>query len=191
MWFSCDGYSRFVICPGPGTSSAVSNATKRCGIAMNRCWILAKQAIPCDPELGPDRSGSSIVATEQQCEPRHEHTIGSYPERARSRILYRMKAAEWCVLVLAGLAGGSAQLAPGARWITSAAIAYGSRGLAVCTAPPAPGATRTVPAGHAKPSSFAPRPRSHGRAYGAPIPRPIVSKHVKHKRRTAGLPPSR
>jgi len=48
-----------------------------------------------------------------------------------------------------------------------------------------------VPAGHAKPSSFAPRPRSHSRAYGAPIPRPIVSKHAKHKHRTASPPPSR
>jgi len=102
-----------------------------------------------------------------------------------------MKAAEWCVLVLAGLAAGSAQFAPGGRWITSATIASGSRGLAVCSAPPAPGATPTVPAGHSKPSSFAPRARSHSRAYGAPIPRPIVSKHAKHKRRTAGPPPSR
>ena len=123
-------------------------------------------------------------------ERRHEYTIRSYRGRPRSRILYCMKAAGWCVLMLAGLGAGSAQFAPVGRWITSAAIAHGSRSLAVCTAPPAPAATSTVPAGHAKSSSFAPHPRSHSRAYGAPISRPIASKHAKHKR-TANPPASR
>jgi len=114
-------------------------------------------------------------------ERRHEYTIGSYRGRPRSRILYRMKAAGLCVLMLAGLGAGSAQFAAGGRWITSAAIVSGSRTPAVCSAPPA---------GHAKPSSFAPHPRSHTRAYGAPISRPIASKHAKHKR-TANPPASR
>src|SRR5205823_3058580 len=52
-------------------------------------------------------------------------------------------------------------------------------------APPAPdGKKKAVPEGHAKPSSYAPQPRSPNRAYGAPIQRPILSKHKRPKHRT-------
>ena len=92
-----------------------------------------------------------------------------------------MKAAVLCALTLAGLAAGSAHPPADSR-----------AGAALCTAPPAPGgATRTIESGRAKPSSFAPHPRSHRHAYGAPVPRPIVPKHAKHKRRAASPPPSR
>jgi len=88
-----------------------------------------------------------------------------------------MKAAVLCLLTLAGLAPFTVAARPDS---------------AVCTAPPVPGGTtKSVPAGHAKPSALAPHPHSHNRVYGAPIPRPIVSKHAKHKRRTASPPPSR
>ena len=81
-----------------------------------------------------------------------------------------MKAAGLCALIAAGLA------------VSSAAFA-------LCTAPPAPGgATRTVPDGHAKPSALAPHPRSHNRAYGAPIPRPIMRKHARRPRRAGNTP---
>jgi hypothetical protein len=84
-----------------------------------------------------------------------------------------MKAARLCALIAAGLA------------VSSAAWA----GFAPCTAPPAPGGTtRTVPDGHAKPSALAPHPRSHKRAYGAPIPRPIVRKHARRPRRAGNTP---
>jgi hypothetical protein len=86
-----------------------------------------------------------------------------------------MKAAVLCLLTLAGLAPLAAAARPDS---------------AVCTAPPTPGGTtRTVPAGHAKPSALAPHPHSHNRVYGAPIARPIVSKHVRRPRRVAGPPP--
>ena len=88
-----------------------------------------------------------------------------------------MKAAVLCLLTLAGLAPFTVAARPDS---------------AVCSAPPVPGGTtRGVPAGHAKPSALAPHPHSHNRVYGTPIPRPIVSKHAKHKRRTASPPPSR
>src|SRR6266480_1885334 len=137
----------------------------------------------------PTDLGLRLLPHSNIAERRHEYTIRSYRGRTRSRILYRMKAAGLCVLMLAGLGAGSAQFAPGGRWITSAAIVSGSRSLTVCTAPPAPGAARTIESGHAKPSSFAPHSRSHRRAYGAPVPRPIVAKHAKHKRRAASPPP--
>jgi hypothetical protein len=61
---------------------------------------------------------------------------------------------------------------------------------APCTAPPAPDAKRkTVPEGHAKPSSYAPKPRSPNRAYGAPIQKPILSRHKRPKHSTAKSPP--
>jgi hypothetical protein len=86
-----------------------------------------------------------------------------------------MKAALLCLLTLAGLAPFIVAARPDS---------------AVCTAPPVPGGTtRTVPAGHAKPSALAPHPHSHNRVYGAPIPRPIVSKHVRRPRRIASPPP--
>jgi len=85
-----------------------------------------------------------------------------------------MKAAVLCVLTLAGLAPFSVAARPDS---------------AVCTAPPTPGGTtRTVPDGHAKPSALAPHPRSHNRAYGAPIPRPIVRKHARRPRRAGNSP---
>jgi hypothetical protein len=34
---------------------------------------------------------------------------------------------------------------------------------------------------YVRPSSFAPRERAYNNAYGAPISKPIVSKHVHHK----------
>ena len=59
-----------------------------------------------------------------------------------------------------------------------------------CTAPPAPGATtRTVPDGHAKASSFAPH-HSRQRSYGAPIPKPIVARHGKGKKKPAARTPA-
>jgi hypothetical protein len=83
-----------------------------------------------------------------------------------------MKAAGLCALIAAGLAVSSAEFALG-------------------TAPPAPGGTtRTVPNGHAKPSALAPHPRSHNRAYGAPIPRPIVRKQARRPRRAGNMPPT-
>jgi len=96
-----------------------------------------------------------------------------------------MKAAGLCVWIVAGLAASSAAFATGVQ-IRSALRAN----FALCTAPPAPGGTpRTVPDGHAKPSALAPHPRSRNRAYGAPIPRPIVSKHVRRPRRAGNSPP--
>ena len=86
-----------------------------------------------------------------------------------------MKAAVLCMLTLAGLAPSAVAVRPDP---------------AICTAPPAPGGTtRTVPNGHAKPSALAPHPRSRNRAYGAPIPRPIVSRHARHPRRAGNSPP--
>jgi len=73
------------------------------------------------------------------------------------------------------------------RGFTAAAASlsgvYASR--AACTAPPASdGKKKTVPKGHAKPSSYAPQPRPPNRAYGVPIQRPILSKHKRPKHRT-------
>jgi hypothetical protein len=34
---------------------------------------------------------------------------------------------------------------------------------------------------YVKPSSLAPRERAYNNVYGAPIPKPIVSRHVPHK----------
>jgi len=45
------------------------------------------------------------------------------------------------------------------------------------------------PAGHhAKASSLAPHAHSRRHVYGAPIQRPVVSGHARHKRRAAKLP---
>jgi hypothetical protein len=53
-----------------------------------------------------------------------------------------------------------------------------------CSAPPAPGGTtRSVPAGHSKASSFAPH-HTKRRSYGAPIPKPIVTRAGRGKRKT-------
>jgi hypothetical protein len=86
-----------------------------------------------------------------------------------------MKAAVLCLLTLAGLAPFTVAARPDS---------------AVCTAPPVPGGTtKTVPAGHSKPSALAPHPHSPNRVYGAPIPRPIVSKHARRPRRAGNSPP--
>jgi hypothetical protein len=86
-----------------------------------------------------------------------------------------MKSAVLCLLTLAGLVPFTVAARPDS---------------AVCTAPPVPGGTtKTVPAGHAKPSALAPHPHSRNRVYGAPIPRPIASKHVRRPRRVASPPP--
>jgi hypothetical protein len=59
-----------------------------------------------------------------------------------------------------------------------------------CTAAPAPGGmTRTGPEGHAKASSFAPH-HSRQRSYGAPIGKPVVSRHVKAKKKPAARAPT-
>jgi hypothetical protein len=83
--------------------------------------------------------------------------------------------------VIAGLsllaALGTAGAAPAARETAAPAA---------CTAPPTPGST---PDTHAKVSSLAPSGHGHKRAYGAPIPKPIVSKHAK-PRHKAVSPPS-
>jgi hypothetical protein len=93
-----------------------------------------------------------------------------------------MKTAMVCALMVAGLV-----VCPNESAGTQ--IPPASAGFAACTAPPAPGGTKkTVAAGHAKPSSFAPQPRAPHRAYGAPIQPPIVSKHPRHKRRTNHSP---
>jgi hypothetical protein len=94
-----------------------------------------------------------------------------------------MKAAR-SVCALAGLAVWTAGLLVSSAGFAAAAPslpgAYASR--AACTAPPAPdGKKKTVPEGHAKPSSYAPQPRPPNRAYGAPIQRPILSKRKRHK----------
>jgi hypothetical protein len=96
-----------------------------------------------------------------------------------------VKAAGLCVLIVAGLT------APPAEFVTSVQVPSASRtSFAPCTAPPAPGVTtRTVPDGHAKPSALAPHPRSRNRAYGAPIPRPIVRKHARRARHAGSSPP--
>jgi len=82
---------------------------------------------------------------------------------------------------------GFAAAAPGLSGAYASRAAYVNR--AVCTAPPAQDAKKkTVPDGHAKPSSYAPQPRSPDRAYGAPIQRPILSKHKRPKHRTGKTP---
>jgi hypothetical protein len=96
-----------------------------------------------------------------------------------------MKAAA-SVCALAGLAVWTAgPLVSSAGFATAAPSlsgVYASR--AACTAPPASdGKKKTVPKDHAKPSSYAPQPRPPNRAYGAPIQRPILSKHKRPKHR--------
>ena len=84
------------------------------------------------------------------------------------------------VCAMAGLAAGIALLAAGLLNASSAP----------CNAPSAPDAKkRTVAEGHATASSYAPQPRPHNHAYGAPIQRPILSKHKRTKRRTNEPPP--
>ena len=94
-----------------------------------------------------------------------------------------MKTGMVCALMAAGLVVSSNEFA-------GTQIPPASAGFAACTAPPAPGGTKkTVADGHAKPSSFAPQPRAPHRAYGAPIQRPILSRHKRHKRPKENLPP--
>jgi hypothetical protein len=67
------------------------------------------------------------------------------------------------------------------------ALALWTAGLV--TSSGASAAEKTVPDGHAKPSSYAPQPRSPNRAYGAPIQRPVLTKHKRTRHRT-DKPPS-
>ena len=91
-----------------------------------------------------------------------------------------MRASALCGVLLAAWAGAS--------------IVGGGAGRPEshpCTAPPVPGGvSRSVTEGHARPSSFAPHARSRSHAYGAPIPRPIVSKHAPGKHRAVSSPAS-
>jgi hypothetical protein len=58
-----------------------------------------------------------------------------------------------------------------------------------CTAPPAPGGiARSVPEGHSRPSSLAPHARSRTHSYGAPIQRPVVTRHAPGKRKAVSAP---
>jgi hypothetical protein len=92
-----------------------------------------------------------------------------------------VRAPGLCVLMFTGLAASSAAGAAG--FASSVPVGSDARvSSAACTAPPAPGGKkRTVPEGHATPSSYAPQPRAPHRAYGAPIQRPILSKRKRHK----------
>ena len=86
--------------------------------------------------------------------------------------------AVWTVGLLIPITGFAAA-------VPSLAGAY-PRGAA-CTAPPAPDRKKkTVPEGHAKPSSYAPQPRPPHRSYGAPIQPPIVHKRHKKGARVTG-----
>jgi len=102
--------------------------------------------------------------------------------RAARSVCAMASLAVWTVGPLTSTTGFGAA-APGLSGAYASRAAYVSR--AVCTAPPAPdGKKKAVPEGHAKPSSYAPQPRSPNRAYGAPIQRPILSKHKRPKHRT-------
>ena len=59
---------------------------------------------------------------------------------------------------------------------------------ASCTAPPAPGGTTRTVADGTRASSFAPH-RSRQRSYGAPIPKPLVARHGKGKKKPAPRAP--
>jgi hypothetical protein len=102
----------------------------------------------------------------------------------------RMRAAR-ALCAMAGLAVWTAGLLVSSAGFAAAAPSLSdayARG-APCTAPPAPdGKKRTVPEGHAKPSSYAPQPRSPNHAYGAPIQKPILSKHKRPKHRSGKSP---
>jgi hypothetical protein len=98
-----------------------------------------------------------------------------------ARSVCRMAALALWTAGLLTLTAGFAAAAPN--------LSGANASRAACT--PAPdGKKKTVPEGHAKPSSYAPQPRPHNRAYGAPIQRPILSKHKRPKHRT-GTSPSR
>lgn len=81
------------------------------------------------------------------------------------------------------IAGLSVLAALGTASAVHAAV---SQAPVACTAAPSPGST---PDTHAKVSSLAPSGHAHKRVYGAPIPKPIVSKHAK-PRHKAVSPPS-
>jgi hypothetical protein len=58
----------------------------------------------------------------------------------------------------------------------------GLAGAALHPAAHSPGcAPSNMNGNHVKPSSFAPHERADKNVYGAPIPKPIVSRHVPHK----------
>jgi hypothetical protein len=96
--------------------------------------------------------------------------------------LYVLMFAGLAAWSAAGAAGFASNVPVGSDWRASSAA---------CTAPPAPGGKkRTVPEGHATPSSYAPQPRAPHHAYGAPIQRPILSKRKRHKHHAVS-PPAR
>ena len=70
------------------------------------------------------------------------------------------------------------------------AVFAGLLALASAATPAVPGAAacQVPPAGtngkYVKPSSLAPGERAYKNVYGAPIPKPIVSKHVPRKAKT-------
>ena len=102
--------------------------------------------------------------------------------RAARSVCAMTSLAVWTAALLTSTTGFGAA-APGLSGAYASRAAYVSR--AVCTAPPAPdGKKKAVPEGHAKPSSYAPQPRPPNRTYGAPIQRPILSKHKRPKHST-------
>jgi hypothetical protein len=83
-----------------------------------------------------------------------------------------------------------------AVWIAVALVSSAGSdacvGRTACSTPPAPDAgKKTVLQGHGKPSSYAPQPRSPNHAYGAPIQKPILSRHKRAKHRTGHSPPAK
>ena len=73
-------------------------------------------------------------------------------------------------------------------WLNAAPAVPGSHPLTArgCTAPPGPGRT---PDTHGKASALAPSGH-HQRAYGAPIPKPIVTRHAKPRHKSLTAPPA-
>lgn len=73
-----------------------------------------------------------------------------------------------------------------ARWLCmTSGLAMWAAGLLIPTSGFAADVKKkAVPQGHARASSYAPQQRAQHRAYGAPIQKPILSKHKRPKRRT-------
>jgi hypothetical protein len=69
----------------------------------------------------------------------------------------------------------------GAMFAAVLALALGTQASvasSACAQPPA------MNGNYVKPSSLAPGERAYNNAYGAPVSKPIVSKHVRHKAKT-------
>jgi hypothetical protein len=62
------------------------------------------------------------------------------------------------------------------------------RALALAALAALPAQAQSPAAQHPKASSLAPHAHSRRHVYGAPIQRPVVSGHTRHKRREAKLP---